>query len=198
MAAVEVLCHSAMLLSRGKLIGKGDTIPIITHYLGNMGYDRVELHARADRQGSGVIRFTQVSLVGSDGKPLKALQCGAEARIILTFENFSNRELRNVSISLGIDNQFEQRVLLLDSSLSGHDLKKLDLGAKQITVFIPKLSLIPGRYHLTIFSTVNGAIADWVKDAWFFDVEPGDYYGTGRLPDEGQGLFLIGHSFTYE
>ena len=63
---------------------------------------------------------------------------------------------------------------------------------------MPRLGLLPGRYRLTIFATVNNVIVDWVKNAGVFDVEGGDYFGTGRLPLEGEGLFVIDHAFQYE
>jgi len=67
-----------------------------------------------------------------------------------------------------------------------------------VRILMPRLSLLPGRYHLTIFATVNGIIVDWVKNAGVFDVEGGDYFGSGRLPSQGEGLFLIDHTFEYE
>ena len=42
--------------------------------------------------------------------------------------------------------------------------------------------------------TINGEIADWIQKAGFFDVEAGDYYGTGRLQNSEQGNFLINYS----
>jgi lipopolysaccharide transport system ATP-binding protein len=60
------------------------------------------------------------------------------------------------------------------------------------------MTLIPGRYRLTIYSDVNGIIADWIKNAAIFDVEAGDYYGTGRLPPVGQGMFLMDCRFTVD
>lgn len=199
MASVESLCRSAIFLSEGRLVDKGDTKQIIKAYLSNLTSDAIiSLGDRQDRQGSGIVRFAKISLMGTDGEPLKAFQCGADATFALTFENFSDCELRNLSVSLGIDNDAEQRVMLLDSSLSGYDLEKVGLGKGQVKVLVPKLPLAPGRYHFTIYSTINGVIADWVKRAGFFDVEQGNFYGTGRLPSHDQGMFLTPHTFTYQ
>jgi len=65
-----------------------------------------------------------------------------------------------------------------------------------VEVHIPRMTLAPGRYGFTLFATVNGEIADWIKNAGTFDVEAGDFYGTGHLPPEGQGCFLMEHGFT--
>jgi len=111
-------------------------------------------------------------------------------------ENTTKAELRGFHISLGIDNELGQRVALLDSILVGDTIPDLLPGHGSVRVFIPKMALIPGRYRLTIFATVNGIIADWVKDAAVFDVEAGDYYGTGQLPPQGQGMFVLDHHFV--
>ena len=55
---------------------------------------------------------------------------------------------------------------------------------------------MPGRYGFTIYCTINGVVSDWVQNAGFFDVEPGDYYGTGKLQPSDQGIFLINHYFN--
>jgi hypothetical protein len=65
-------------------------------------------------------------------------------------------------------------------------------------VSIPKLSLLPGRYSLTAFVTANGAISDWIKNATTFDVESGDYFGTGQLPSDGEGVVVVQHAFDYK
>ena len=69
-------------------------------------------------------------------------------------------------------------------------------GRWSVRVVIPKMAFTPGRYRLTIFSTINGIISDWIKNAAIFDVEAGDYYGTGQLPERGDmGMLLLPHHF---
>ena len=46
--------------------------------------------------------------------------------------------------------------------------------------------------------TVNGDIADYLFNAGTFDVEAGDYYGTGKLPAGDQGAFFVDHSFSLQ
>jgi hypothetical protein len=42
---------------------------------------------------------------------------------------------------------------------------------------------------------VGGAVADWVQNAGYFDVEAADFYQTGKLPPPLGGDFLLEHSF---
>jgi lipopolysaccharide transport system ATP-binding protein len=197
-AAVEGLCSSALLLSNGRLVTKGNTHSVIHDYLRSMRRGNViPLEERKDREGSGIVRFTSISLADRVGRNLPTFQCGTEAVLVLELNNKSDRELK-LSASLGIDNELGQRILLLDSALLGKDIERVAPGVGVVRVLMPRLGLLPGRYHLTIFATVNGVIVDWVKNAGTFDVEAGDYFGAGKLPAEKEGLFVIDHDFHYE
>ena len=74
-------------------------------------------------------------------------------------------------------------------SASGNSLR--------LEFLIDELPLMPGKYDLTIFIEVNGEISDWIQNAISIDVEPGDYYNTGKLIPQGQGTFLMNYSFKY-
>jgi lipopolysaccharide transport system ATP-binding protein len=197
-AAVESLCTSAVLLSDGKLAVKGNTQDVIHEYMRGMRRGAViPLKDRKDRQGSGVVRFVSVSLADECGRGVTNFKCGAGATLVFTVENTSPRDVK-LSVSIGIDNEMDQRVLLLDSMLLAKDIEKVAAGTGVIRAMLPNLCLVPGRYHFTVFATVNGIISDWVKNAAMFDVEGGDYFGTGRLPSQGEALFVTNHSFQYD
>ena len=89
-----------------------------------------------------------------------------------------------------------QRIALLDTMLVGADMLGISPGRRNVRVVIPKMALMPGRYRLTLFSTINGIIADWIKNATMFDVESGDFYGTGHIPEHGQGMLVLDHRFV--
>jgi lipopolysaccharide transport system ATP-binding protein len=89
-------------------------------------------------------------------------------------------------------------VLLLDTKFLGQNLASIPPGEGQIRITLPKLSLLPGKYHFAIWAAANRVIADWIKNAGTFDVEGGDYFGTGQLPPQREALFVTPHAFLYE
>jgi len=197
MAAIEAMCDKALLLAGGRCVAQGDTPTVVQAYLRDMSrVSTTGLGERTDRSGSDEIRFMSVSLEGHGRSGVSAFQCGTEAVLHLVIDNRSKRQLDGVHISVGIDNEMGQRVALLDSMLTGSDIARLPPGPASVRVVIPKVSLMPGRYRLTLYMTVNGIIADWIKNAASFDVESGDYFGTGRLPPHGQGMFMLDHRFV--
>ena len=197
MAAIEAMCDKALLLAGGRCAAQGDTPTVVQAYLRDMSrVSTTGLGERTDRSGSDEIRFVSVSLEGHGQSSVSAFQCGTEAVLHLVIDNRSKRQLDGVHISVGIDNEMGQRVALLDSILTGSDIAGLPPGPASVRVVVPKVSLMPGRYRLTLYMTVNGIIADWIKNAASFDVESGDYFGTGRLPPHGQGMFMLDHRFV--
>jgi lipopolysaccharide transport system ATP-binding protein len=199
LTAVQSLCDKAVLMSGGRSAAIGEVEPILHAYLANMRREAAEpLDRRIDREGSGDVRFVSVSFEDARGVLTGAFRCGAEARLSFTVDNCTGRNLRNVHISIGIDNEMAQRVALLDSEMIGAGIAIFPPGRQKVRVTVPRMALIPGRYHLTLFSTVNGVIADWIKSACFMDVEEGQYFSTGRLPPLGQAMFLLDHRLDYK
>ena len=196
MAAVESMCKSAVLLAEGRCVTQGNTSIVVQEYLRDI--DRAcatPLHLRTDREGSGAIRFVSMSLEGPLGSSVPVFQCGAEAVLRFVLENQTNSQLRGLQVSLHILDQMGRPVATLDTLYGGLDGSAILPGRTSVRVVIPKLQLIPGRYRLRIFSAINGIIADWIRNAAVFDVELGDFYGTGLLPTYNEGMFLFDHRF---
>src|SRR5690242_21113009 len=78
LAAVQSLCTSAYLLSKGSIIASGDVSTVIARYLQSARDNQVyDLAERADRQGTGKLRFVTCSARGAGDQYMMA--CGAAA-----------------------------------------------------------------------------------------------------------------------
>jgi lipopolysaccharide transport system ATP-binding protein len=199
MAAVESMCSHSLLLVDGHCVAQGDTSAIIQDYLRALSkLSGTPLQERTDRQGSGDLRFVSMTLEDSAGNPISNVQCGGCATFHFRLENRTEHELRNIQISLGIDTEIGQRVTLWDTELINSPILSLGPGETSVRVIVSRFPLNEGRYSLTMFSTVNGIVSDWIKQGAFFDVEAGNYYGTGRLPPPGQSLFLTDFQFIVD
>jgi len=196
MAAIESMCDSALLLVKGQCAAQGHPTVVVQEYLHDISRaNTIPLSERTDRSGSGDLRFVSVSLEAHNGSNVPAFRCGAEAILHLIVENRTQDELRGLRISLGIDNEMGKRVALLDTMLLGDDISGVASGRHSVRVVVPKMALVPGRYRLTMFSTLNRVLADWIENAATFDIEAGDFYGTGHLMMDEQGMFLLDHHF---
>ena len=187
MAAVESLCESGVLLDRGTAVTVGSAGEVVAEYLKRSESDRPdELIDRPDRQGTGQMRVHGVAAHVRTGHP-------SELRLRYLAES----SLRNVVVNLAVFSTRRENVLFLSNDVSGDSLVEIPATGTLVCRFDVG-SLLPGRYTMNIYCTVNGVIADWVKDAAWFDVAEGDFYGTGRLPPAGYGYVVVPYKWSIE
>ena len=199
MAAIKNLCQQVILLNKGEVITIGKTDIIIQKYLEiSTELSNIPLAHRKDRQGNGDIRFISFQLQDNKGKPLNSFFSGQGVKIVFYYTNYTRQDLKNVHLAIGIDNNLGQRIAHLSTKVVQENFLIIPIGNQSLELCIPKLPLMPGRYEFTIFCSINGLVADWIQNAGFFDVEPGDYYGTGKLPPNTKGDFLIDYNLNFD
>jgi lipopolysaccharide transport system ATP-binding protein len=192
LAMIGKLCSRSILLDEGKIAMAAETSAVIAQYLDWTGGLRsISLSDRRDRKGSGAIRFTAVLTENVDHKSVSAFRSGENVRLVFEFQNNTGRDLQNVLFAVGIDSPSGDRIAHLSNELTSEIFSTLSPSATSIVVDIERLPLAPGRYGVTIFCSANGVIVDWIQNAGFFDVEGGDFWGTGRVPPSNTGILLI-------
>jgi len=108
----------------------GERAELVQRYLNTIGrIVEMPLSDRRDRTGSGRGRFVSLSLENSLGANVPALRCGDRAVLHLAIDNHKTEDLRNCRISVGINNELEQRFALLDTLLVNVDNLSLAPGA---------------------------------------------------------------------
>jgi lipopolysaccharide transport system ATP-binding protein len=190
MAAVESLCPTAYLLENGRLVESGTTKTVVDAYLSSIpALCKTPLAHRTDRAGDGSLRFTAIEFHSDEGVPTEVAQAGKTLLISVAYTSPSDT-VKNVEISIDIYTQNGQYMLMLDNEMVGTDFESVP-GVGRFSCRVERFPLSPGQYHITLFCRANGTIADWVQQAALLTVEPGDFYGTGRLPPATHGGFLI-------
>jgi lipopolysaccharide transport system ATP-binding protein len=190
MAAIESLCSTSYLLEKGRLVASGTTKTVIDAYLSSIpALGQTPLEHRTDRQGNGRLRFTAIEFCSDEGVPTEVVQAGKTLLISVAYTSTSDT-VKNVEMSIDIFVQTGQCMLILNNEMVGADFESIQ-GVGRFSCRVARFPLSPGQYYITLFCRVNGIIADWVQQAAVLTVEPGDFYGTGRLPPATHGGFLI-------
>lgn len=197
LAAVQNLCDSAILLANGQLVRHGETAAVIHEYLDHaQQIDKIPLKERTDRRGSGAVRFVACSLRDQSGASVNAFYTGQNAQLVFEFARVTPGELRNVVFAVGIDNEFGERIAYLANDVAHDAFDVIPASVDEFAMHIDRLPLTVGLYRLTLYCSINGDVADWMQSAVAVTVEPGDYYGTGRMPPvASQGHLLLPHRF---
>ena len=194
MAAVQNLCSSALLLEGGRVAARGAVNEVLEQYLSGSP-ELIDLSTITHRQGTGAIRFRGVTLKNEAGRSVNGFSCGPPGVFELSLTCAA--AVRNVRLGVGIEDHLGYRVTTLGTHLGGEDIPELPPGEHVITATLPRVSLGPGRYGLTLFASVNGETADWLQNTGSFWVDAGNFYGNGQLPPPGprQGVVLVDHQF---
>jgi lipopolysaccharide transport system ATP-binding protein len=186
LAAVSALCTRALLLERGRLVADGEVGSIIDTYLRSVQASTGEqLEHRDDRQGDGRLRIVHAELLDEQGGPPRT---GVDAVLRLAYR--STAPDADVGVSIGVEGPLGEPVFSLSNRITGDSLRSA-AASGEITCALRSLPLLPGRYSLTIYVEVGGVVADWVRNAFYFDVFEADVYGTGKLPPTTHGRVLV-------
>ncbi len=185
LAQVSTLCTRAILIHQGKIIQEGGVQEVIDAYISSFkDTQKVILKYRKDRTGNGAIRAIGFWMEHENGERAYHFMSGSRVKFIVEYEVCCDKRIDNVIFGIGIHSSMG--VFITD--LGSHMIEKnIDVGPEsgKIECVIPRLSLNNGMFtcNIMIRSGKSGnEVFDYVVDANNFTVEPGDFFGTGKIP----------------
>jgi len=189
MASIQNLCTRGLLMDKGGIKLEGDIPSTIDGYLNVLNAESsINISDRMDRIGNQIIRFYKVELRDQSSALVNSFITGNPAKMILFYETSAG--LKNVDFSMGILDHFGDQICSVTYELCTGSTFETTSSLESIEITFPKLNLVAGNYSLTLFSKVGSEIADWITNAFKFNVEAGDFYGSGKTLDRTQALFL--------
>jgi lipopolysaccharide transport system ATP-binding protein len=196
MAAVQLLCQKSVVLVDGKVAFEGGCKEGIEHYLFNLKQvTSLPLRQRTDRRGNGELRITEFRICNAQGQEIPSAINGEDIQFVFDYESRSDVErLEGMNFSVVVSNQLGDIVAYFDSRLTGDTFDAPARNGK-IVCHIPNFPLIGGSYYYGIHCEANIQIVDAVYQAGTFNVENGNFFGSGKFPPNGYGEVLIKHKF---
>jgi lipopolysaccharide transport system ATP-binding protein len=191
MAAVSSLCSKAMVLWQGQVeYPLGPVESAVQQYLSQVHkITKMKLAERTDRQGDGRVRITDFATFDSQGNELEYLATGQEIDFRIYYSS-SVTNVQNVEVGIGISSNSGGFVSMLSNQIAG-DLFESIARDGYVSCRIKKLPLMPGNYTAGLIIRSNEIILDWIQQAVTIVVEPGDFYGTGRMPPPSHSGVLL-------
>jgi len=192
MAAIKALCLRAILLENGQLVADGEQSATIKRYLSSSpSTASVNLADRKDRGGDGSMRLDSISIVGADDGGVLT----STSKLKITLSYHAGGPIPHPKILIGIYDENEVGIYGLDSEATGGLPDTLPTQGT-VTCITGPLHLTAGRCSLNIALFSSGTMADYVQHAAEFDVEPEDFYGTGRIHGREWMIGLIHHRWS--
>jgi lipopolysaccharide transport system ATP-binding protein len=199
MAAVENLCTRAIVLEEGQVRFDGTETEAVHFYLNSFIAHTSCLRDRTDRSGSGDLKIVAIELRNTSGVRVNTVASGQDVDVYLFFEKHSPKDYTGIKVQITVRTELEVAVFTQDNFLSKDTFGELpDSGA--FVCRIPKLPLPSTSYRIDFFVTEMqfGQALDKMQDAVEMNVEPGDFFGSGRTPRLSKGVCYIPASWRLE
>jgi lipopolysaccharide transport system ATP-binding protein len=196
MTAVSGLCKKGLLLINGSVSYAGQIDQVLTKYLSVV--DQLassSLLSRKDREGNGAIRFADVQMLNDRGEEVKGISSGHTVAFRFWFVSNEHYRGGSVRMDVGMNDNLNNRVAWFSTELTPGFNGNFSGEKGYVDLKISDFPFNEGKYSFTIYSQVNGLVADWIKDACIFYVEGGDFFKVGKTVLERQGPFLVKHQF---
>ena len=197
MAAVLNLCPRAIWLHGGEIAADGPTDEVVNRYLHSLHELKGQRIAdREDRRGNQAMRFVDFELRNAEGEQVGGVQSGEPVTFALRYD--SDRDnLSNVYAGIAVHGTYDEKLFEMNTDLNGFRFKSLPREGTLLCT-VPIVPLRPGSYSFNVFCSVSDEVADWVLNAGSIDVQPGDFFGSGKLPAADQGTFLVPHTWRLD
>jgi len=191
MAAVSALCSKAMVLWEGTVeYPLGNVEEGVQRYLTQVhNITKTKLAHRTDRQGTGKVRIKDFASFDRHGNELEYIATGQEVDFRVYYTSDEDN-VGKVAVAIGISSNSGAFVSMLSNELAGSTFDSVGRDG-YFTCKIKKLPLAPGNYTASLIIRSNDMIADWIQQAVTIVVEPGDFFGTGRMPPQSHGGVLL-------
>ena len=187
MAAVKNLCTRGIVLENGQVTYEGDIDSCINRYLKTQNTTN-DLLAIEERSGNKSLLFSSYLVFGKN-KEKKAIT-GEPLNFLIFFQNKKKISRERISFDMRIEDDFGQRLGWVSSSVLCDNNSEFP---NQISIQFYNNKFNYGTYYVTIYITVDNVCADWIDNAFSFDIEEGNYYGNAKKVPNNQSKIL--HDF---
>ena len=185
MGSIRNLCKRSILLQNGKFVFQGTSDEVVDKYLSNQSaYRTAGIKDITERRGNGLLRFKNVELKTKDKKSRTDFFIGEPLYIEVDFEkSIEDKDIFSSRIDVMINDKNSDVVTWISTSI--YELNCLN-GKNTVIFYIERLMVNHGKYDLTLYSEINGILADRVQNVKGLTVLFNDYYRTGKEINSGQ------------
>jgi lipopolysaccharide transport system ATP-binding protein len=186
MAAIQALCSRGIHMSNGRIALDASAMKAVRQYSSECNDGGpYPLADRTDRSGDGRVRFTAAWMENEERDQITNAIVGQDVRFCFAYEAINT--LRNVHVAFNLYEQEGSVIINCDTSSVGQDFEVVP----ERGVFICEIKKFPlraARYTGNVICVIQDVAVDWVQNAFVAEVMDGDFYGTGKLPNQGRVL----------
>ncbi len=192
MAAIANLCNRALWISDGRLKQDGVPAEVIESYLRSYGAAEngtLDLGEIRTRWGTGAVRFLKMEFLNGDGGEKGVIHSGDALTVRLHYE--CQKDVPDLYLGLRIYSNLGVLLSDIHSWATNQVILRAAKGRGSVDLEIDFLNLMPGNYYAGLWAASPGKWHDVLDNVARIDIEPSDYYGTGRGMEAQYGLVFF-------
>ncbi len=200
MGAIMKFCDRVIWIDEGRIRYDGEAAEAVKLYEnGQSSHQEVGLEMRNDRTGTGLVKYTKVSILDENMNPCETVRTGQRINIALDYkaEEHFPEPPRDVKGCIIIEDSKQNRLFGLPSEILTVDLTNIGPSGRFICR-VDRLPLVPGIYDITISLLIDRQLVDKVTHAHKLIIVEDDYYGTGLLPKPTMGSVCVDFNWSHE
>lgn len=185
MASIQHLCPRVIVLKGGEVLYAGDAQTGIAKYLDESDSSsdgQFDLRGHPARRAGCLPLLRGVRLLDGAGRQKPRFSSGDTMQIELDFDPVTS--LQQPEFGIGVDDWLGSRIFSVATYLSSSHLPSL-LEPCTVRCTITELPLVPGRYYLSLSAgTRQNHLMDALDSPISFEIEAGDFYSNGQMPQK--------------
>jgi lipopolysaccharide transport system ATP-binding protein len=199
MAAVRQLCPRVILIDGGRIVCDGAAEESIEAYRALFRERRdIPPAERTDREGTGRMRIVEAVVRDAETGHVGVVAAGhtAEFRFVVRRPALQDPNLlASLAFRMSLFDAQSQCLAHCCNAISG---ERLEAGGGEFAVscVVPRLPLNRGAYTLSASVGDAHETYDYLLDVAAFDVTPGPFYTTGRLPEADHSSLLMDYRWS--
>jgi lipopolysaccharide transport system ATP-binding protein len=194
LADIARLCPETILLEHGVVKARGKSEEIVNLYLNSSFHnDSLPSPIQQGRGGKKAFELTDVGLLDRAGNPIKAVMSGRDFSVRLQYTTDGSCNLKNSWTGLTFADSSGRPLFACNSVTSRPGPLPIPTKGSLVCQF-KKFPLLPGNYILGFtFQDNNNVAAVSYENIFRLQVVEGDFFGTGKLPDNRYGPLVVDH-----
>lgn len=188
MASIKNLCTKVIIIEKGRLYFSGDVSEGINQYMNlNKQSSSTNISDRTDRDGGQNFRFSDIQIDSEDSTNVDTVFSGQDVTFKLFYE--AKASYTNIVARLQIIGGSGEVVSTMNNFHCGEPFKKIEKKGC-ITCTVKDLPLHEGEYSINLSCLKDLKVIDALECAITFNVEDGDFFGTGRKIELREGVLI--------
>jgi lipopolysaccharide transport system ATP-binding protein len=191
MASVRQLCKSGVLLENGTIKMTGNIDEVVTKYQA-IDTGCISLADNTNRIGSGKMRLVGIKVLNTMLEPIDTVMIGDTFFVDLILQNNNWSQSDSVSeFSFALNDEYGQRNIVMNNIYINKNIGfKSNQKMTIVRIKVDKCQLNSGLYSMAFYMSDNFEVVDALDSIGTILVEPGDFYGTGKIHRQGLGKFV--------